>query len=48
MPAQELPEGFALVGGGIIQQHNDRAAQVPQQLWQKHTDPFLGDVIVKG
>jgi hypothetical protein len=29
MLAQELPEGFPLVGGGIIQQHNDRAAQVP-------------------
>jgi hypothetical protein len=34
MLAQELPEGFPLVGGGIIQQHNDRAAQVPQQLTQ--------------
>ena len=26
MLTQELPEGFSLVGGGIIQQHNDRAA----------------------
>ena len=40
MLAQELPEGFPLVGGGIIQQHNDRATQVPQQLTQKHTDLF--------
>ena len=47
MLAQELPEGFPLVGGGIIQQHNDRATQVPQQLTQKHTDLFLGDVVVK-
>jgi hypothetical protein len=47
MLAQELPERFPLVGGGIIQQHNDRAAQVPQQLTQKHTDLFLGDVVVK-
>jgi hypothetical protein len=47
MLAQELPEGFPLVGGGIIQQHNDRAAQVSQQLTQKHTDLFLGDVVVK-
>ena len=47
MLAQELPEGFPLVGGGIIQQHNDRAAQVPQQLTQKHTDLFLGHVVVK-
>ncbi len=47
MLAQELAEGFPLVGGGIIQQHNDRATQVPQQLTQKHTDLFLGDVVVK-
>jgi hypothetical protein len=47
MLAQEFPEGFPLVGGGIIQKHNDRAAQVPQQLTQKHTDLFLGDVVVK-
>ena len=47
MLAQELPERFPLVGGGIIQQHNDRAAQVPQQLTQKRTDLFLGDVVVK-
>jgi hypothetical protein len=47
MLAQELPEGFLLVGGGIIQQHNDRAAQVSQQLTQKHTDLFLGDVVAK-
>lgn len=45
MLAQELPEGFPLVGGGIIRQHNDWAAQVPQQLTQKHTDLFLGDVV---
>ena len=47
MLAQELPEGFPLVGGGIIQQHNDRATQVPLQLTQKLTDLFLGDVVVK-
>jgi hypothetical protein len=34
-------------GGGITQQHNDRAAQVPQQLTQKNTDLFLGDVVVE-
>jgi len=47
MLAQELPEGFPLVGGGIIQQHHDRAARVLQQLTQKHTDRFLGDAVVK-
>jgi putative transposase len=40
-------EGLPLVGGGIIQQHNDRATQVPQQLTQKQTDLFLDDVVVK-
>jgi hypothetical protein len=47
MLAQELAEWFPLVGGGIIQQHNDRAAQVPQQLTQKNTNLFLSDVVVK-
>ena len=47
MLAQELPEWFALVGGGIIQQHDDRSAQVPQQLTQKNADLFLGDIVVK-
>ena len=47
MLEQELPEWFALVGGGIIQQRDDRAAEVPQQLTQKNTDLFLGDVVVK-
>ena len=45
MLAQKLPERCPLVGGGIIQQHHDRAAQVPQQLAQKRTDLF--DVVVK-
>ncbi len=47
MLAQELPEWFTLVGGGIIQQHHDRAAQVPQQLTQKNTNLFLSDIVVK-
>ena len=47
MLEQELPEWFALVGRGIIQQRDDRAAEVPQQLTQKNTDLFLGDVVVK-
>ena len=43
-PKQSL-EWVPLMGGGIIQQHNDRAAQVPQQLTQKHTDLLLSDVV---
>jgi len=42
---QKLPEWFSLMGGGIIQQDNDGAAQMPQQLAQKHTDPLLPDVV---
>ncbi len=41
---KELPEGFPLVGGGIVQQNDDWAAQLPQQLTQKHTDLFLSDI----
>ena len=44
LPKESL-EGLPLMGGGIIQQHNDPAAQVPQQLTQKHTDLLLGDVV---
>ena len=45
MLPKEFLERLSLMGGGIIQQHDDRAAQVPQQLPQKHTDLFLGDVV---
>ena len=34
-----------LMGGGIIQQHNDGVAQVSQQLTQKHTDLLACDVV---
>jgi len=44
LPKESL-EWLPLMGGGIIQQHNDRAAQVPQQLTHKHTDLLLGDVV---
>jgi len=42
---QKLPEWFSLMGGGIIQQDNDGATQMPQQLAQKHTDFLLPDVV---
>ena len=47
MLAQEFLEWLPVVGGGVVQQHNDRSSQVPQQLTQKNTDLFLGDVVVK-
>ena len=42
---QELLERFSLMGGGAIQQNNDWAAQVPQQLPQKNADLLLSDVV---
>jgi hypothetical protein len=33
------------MGGGVIEQNNDRAAQVPQQLTEKHTDFLLPNVV---
>src|SRR6202008_4714231 len=41
----EFLERFSLMGGGIIQQNNNRASQVPQQLPQKNADLFLSDVL---
>jgi len=42
---QEFLERFSLMGGGVIQQNNDGAAQVPQQLPQKNADLLLSDVV---
>jgi hypothetical protein len=42
---QELLERFSLMGGGVIQQDNDWAAQMPQQLPQKNADLLLSDVV---
>jgi len=44
---QELLKWFSLVGGGVIQQNNDGAAQVPQQLAQKDADLLLSDIVKK-
>ena len=40
-----LWSGFPLVRGGIIQQNNHRAAQMPQQFTQKPADLLLPDVV---
>jgi hypothetical protein len=42
---QEFLEWFSLMGGGVIQQNSDSAAQVPQQLPQKNADLLLTDVV---
>jgi len=40
-------ERFPLMGGGVIQQNDDRATQIAQQLTQEHTNFFLSDVVRK-
>lgn len=45
--SQELLEGFSPMGGGVIQQYNQRATELPEQLAQKHTDFLLRDVVVE-
>jgi hypothetical protein len=44
-PKQTL-QGFAFVGPGVIQQHNQGSAEVPQEVAQKGTDLFLSDILV--
>lgn len=45
-PKQVL-EWLPLVSGGIIQQSNDRASEMPRQLTQKPLDPLPPDVVKK-
>lgn len=45
VPLEECLEWFPLVRGGIIQQNDHRASQMPQQLMQKQTDLLLPDVV---
>src|SRR5437016_7035795 len=40
-------ERFPLMRGGVIQQNDDRATQMPQQLTQEHTNFLLADVLKK-
>ena len=45
MPAQELGQRWAVVGGGIVQQNDDGTAEVPQQFAEKSAHFFLADVV---
>jgi hypothetical protein len=47
MSVQKLFDRRSPVGRGVIQQNDDRAAQVAQQLTQKHTDRLLPDVVIE-
>ncbi|MFZ0393332.1 MAG: hypothetical protein WAL73_05740, partial [Terracidiphilus sp.] len=41
----KLLDGVSLVGGGVVQQHDQRAAQVAQQFAQEAADLLLADVV---
>jgi len=43
--AEELGERRAGVGGGVVQQNDDRTAEVAQQFLEKEDDFFLPDVV---
>jgi len=45
--SEKFLEWLSLMGGGVVHENDDRAAQVPQQLTQKDTDFFLCDVVIE-
>ena len=45
--SKELLERFPFMSGRVIQENDDRAAQVPQQRTQKRTDFLLANVLKK-
>jgi hypothetical protein len=45
VPAEELPERYPVVGGGIVQQNDNRTPQVAQQLAEEEAHFFLPDVV---
>jgi len=47
MLLEQVLEWLPLVSGGIVQQNNDPAPEMPQQLTQKTTDLVLPDVVKK-
>jgi hypothetical protein len=47
MSLEEALERLALVRGGIVEQHNDRSPEMPQQLAQEPADLLLPDVVKK-
>ncbi len=43
--AEELGERWAVVGGGVVEQNDDGAAEVAEQLAEKSTHFFLSDIV---
>jgi len=47
MSAKKLFDRLSLVHGGVIEQNNDRPAQMAEQLAQKYANLFLSDVVIE-
>jgi hypothetical protein len=47
MLAEKLFQRRPFVRGRVIEQNDDRAAHMAQQLTQKHTDLILPDVVIE-
>jgi hypothetical protein len=45
MASQKFSQGVPLMGGRVIQEDNHRAAQMPQQLAEKHANFLLPDIV---
>ena len=47
MSSKDFPEWLPFMGGGVIQNDDQGATQLPQQLTEKGTDFFLTDVVIE-
>jgi len=45
MASQKFSQGLPLMGGRVIQEDNHRAAQMAQQLAEKHANFLLPDIV---
>lgn len=45
MASQKFSQGLPLMGGRVIQEDNHRAAEMAQQLAEKHADFLLPDIV---
>ena len=44
MLSQQFVERFTLVGAGVVEEHNHRAAQMPKQMSEEHAHLLLPDI----
>lgn len=45
VPTEQPCQRFAVMGGGVVQQHDDRTAEVAEQFAKKPTHFFLADIV---